>query len=1208
MIFRKSIISIALISALAACGGSDDAKTVVEPPAPVPVKTIITGKALKGTFANAEITVYKFVDGLPVALTADELDTADIITGADGSYSITVLDYNGPIKVKLSVGENTTMICDAPNGCGNVAFGETIELSTVDPDFSLSAVSTVSADSGDTVTVNVSGLTHLASALIEADADGVSAETIQAQSSSIANTFNIMGSITELEPTGIDDTTAVVNEDNDNELRYGLINAGIMAALFSGEEDASAVLSEKLAEAVEDLVEHDGAFLVNQDNEAEGFELSLVEVLDGAGEAANAAAEAIAADPEFAGNTEVIESLEQHETNLENQSVYEEANEDEDGRSEPEVEVPTTGDAIAKAKAMVEDVRLFGHLFEVGTDSNTGITTEGDTHIALIDSAGLMIEAEAASFLLLADVTDALTEISMMVEAGTIEAGTFPIDTYLSIDDAVGSITFDDETADGGILFSINANADTESITLNATAAFAEDGLSINLDLDGSIESAGAKLSISEGSFAKVNLDSAASRAAFDEDSYEGEVTSGELSLEVILEQKASDTVTNPVAFTGMINTKLLPVTAHTLDEREDYVRDENGQVVYENDEPLRRTIYIKKTETQILPEMLSLSGGFSSLEGSLIKATLTVNIQDLESYEAPEFKYIGASVEDVATVTVSEDKNTVVIETNDIMSEGSTETRVFTSEDVAGHWSMTSTSVIDDSETPDRSFTHNRTTTTINGMTGYIFKVIELDSYVWVEHVVPTDTDSDGVADYYTYNGWSGSYFDEQGDLIDWNENIVELNNENSWGTAVYDDLDELFQAHALQGNDITDGAEEFAYMAQYRYRGYQRSVLASGVEAEILFSENEDNFAAIAEGNTVSLSANITSGAMIEDALSVTISADGNEISTIVNNMPISTITFTKESAGNFSYVRHWTDDQDENYRQTIAAKTVDTGLDTDEILINTEHSFENGAWFNSRQVKITPIDDDNDGSADRFMQFVLWGDHFTDEGVLVDYDGIALSYDNAYSDFEFTSYEDEDINWSNNLNLPFNPMTVNSALTIYKTHQAVYYLDGIGLLALKDNDEEYAALTMGSTTLLDLYNTHPDSDESLENEDVFLDLSAALSLEATLGDYQVKLMLSGQRTAFDDGKFDLEMSYKLPNDENIRKFIAHMKTDGDGSFSVNNSEGVLLIMNASNDPTSDVIGTIVVGSSATKVADIENRDGVIWFVFTDETTETL
>ena len=91
---------------------------------------------------------------------------------------------------------------------------------------------------------------------------------------------------------------------------------------------------------VADLIEHDGALLVNQDEDNESFELSLVEVLDGAGEAASTVAEAIAADPDLADNTAILDELEQQETNLENQSEYEEANEGEDGRSEVEVEVP----------------------------------------------------------------------------------------------------------------------------------------------------------------------------------------------------------------------------------------------------------------------------------------------------------------------------------------------------------------------------------------------------------------------------------------------------------------------------------------------------------------------------------------------------------------------------------------------------------------------------------------------------------------------------------------------------------------------------------------------------------------------------------------------------------------------------------------------------------------------------------------------------
>jgi len=130
---------------------------------------------------------------------------------------------------------------------------------------------------------------------------------------------------------------------------------------------------------------------------------------------------------------------------------------------------------------MVDDVRLFGHLFEVGTDSNTGIVTEGDKYVALIGSASEMVEAEAASFLLLADVANALSEISMMFEAGTIAEGTLPIDSFLSIDGAVGSITLDTETDNGGMLFTISATSDSEKVALNAAVVFAEDGLSLTL-------------------------------------------------------------------------------------------------------------------------------------------------------------------------------------------------------------------------------------------------------------------------------------------------------------------------------------------------------------------------------------------------------------------------------------------------------------------------------------------------------------------------------------------------------------------------------------------------------------------------------------------------------------------------------------------------------------------------------------------------------
>jgi len=1233
MKFKRSIISAALISVLSACGGSSSSSTplpvVVEPPAPVPVpvKTVIEGKAIKGTIANAVVTVYKYVNGQAVKLEAAELEAASIITEADGSYTVTILDYDGPVKVELSVDENTTMICDAPSGCGEVAHGDPIALSTVDPTLVLSAISTVGTDNAGAANVNVSALTHLAAALIEADDAGVSSASIQTQSSVIANAFNIMGSLTELEPTAVENAASVADEDNANELRYGLINAGIMNALFSGETNANGVLSGRLSEVVDDLVEHDGALLVNQDEADEGFELSLVEVLDGAGAAAIAAVEAIAADTELSSqdNSEILGELEQQETNLENQSEYEEANEGEDGRSEPEVEVPTEGDAIAKAKAMVEDVRLFSHLFEVGSDSNTGIASEGDKYIELIDSAGVMVESEAASFLLLADVADALSEISMAYDAGTITEGTFPIGSFLSIEGAVGSITIDEKTDNGGMLFTISATSGDEKIALNAAVVFAEDGLSLNLNLDGSIESAGAMLSLSEGSFAKVNLDSAISRESLEDDSFEGEVASGELSLEVVLEQKATDTVTNPVAFTGMIKTKLMPVTVHTLNEKTEWARDENGDLLRNDDGTLVRDEngyiirefdrYAKDTDKKILPEMLTLSGGFSSLSGNLIKATFTVNIQDLENYEAPEFENIGAPVEDLLAVSVSDDKNTVTVTTNESIANGYTSTHTFTSGDVAGEWSSTVVREMNEEQEYLNSFiwedyinyTMTRSVTDTNGMEGYVFTyhgTFQDSHNAYLERIVPIDKDGDNVADSYSWNYFWGYKIDEEGNLLNYDEEIVSLDLDSANRSQEYENLTELMKNYRLQPNSISNAAENFEFMVEHYLPEIQLE-LTSGARASIFYDENIEKVASISENSSVSLSGNVTLDLPIEDAFTITVSDDSNT-ATAVDDTYSRTYGVDYTSAGNFTFTRHVTSNMGENYTDRRAFSTNDVNLDVEEVVIQRHVSFGMDDEF-YLLVRVTPVDDNNDGKADHFTHSYTYSDYINDEGVLVDEDGVALKENPFYA---FDSWDNAEFHWQ----IPFNPFTTTNALEAYKqflvngkrSHLSTY-IDGVGSVEAELSSEDIDSITIGSTTF-DAVNTHPDSDESLENEDVFLDVNAALSLEAILGDYQVKLMLSGNRTALDDGRFDLEMSYKLPDDENMRKFIAHMKTDEADSFTVNNSEGVLLIMNESTDSTSDVIGSIVVGSSATKVADIEDRDGVIWIVYSDETTETL
>ncbi|OUR84377.1 hypothetical protein A9Q75_02995, partial [Colwellia psychrerythraea] len=465
MIFNKTLIALALASTLSACGSdSSTITTDTKTDGAVVTETTVNGKAIKGVLTNAVVKVYKFVDGSPVALTETELKDANINTDGEGNYTFTVLDYEGPIKVELSPSTDptnpTTMSCDAPAGCGATAFGDPIDLTAIDPGFKLNAISVVDSNNEGEVKVNVSALTHLASVLIEADESGITADSVTVNSAQIASSFGIKGDITQLEPTVTDNASSVAAEDNEAELRYGLINAGIMSALFSGETSSSGVLSSKLAEVAAKLVEDDGKILPSQDDNEDTFELAFDDIWEGMAAATSTAAAAIAADDTLTA----IANLSQLETNLINELTFIENNLDEDGFVKVITDVPTEGDAVAKAKAMVDDVRLFSHLFNDETTNGAGIKTQGDEYVTLLEAAGTMVETEADSFELLAQLSNAFADLSLQYDAGTITkaAATAGISIATYIDGATGTITFEEETATGGILFKVDATSGSE--------------------------------------------------------------------------------------------------------------------------------------------------------------------------------------------------------------------------------------------------------------------------------------------------------------------------------------------------------------------------------------------------------------------------------------------------------------------------------------------------------------------------------------------------------------------------------------------------------------------------------------------------------------------------------------------------------------------------------------------------------------------------
>ena len=94
--------------------------------------------------------------------------------------------------------------------------------------------------------------------------------------------------------------------------------------------------------------------------------------------------------------------------------------------------------------------------------------------------------------------------------------------------------------------------------------------------------------------------------------------------------------------------------------------------------------------------------------------------------------------------------------------------------------------------------------------------------------------------------------------------------------------------------------------------------------------------------------------------------------------------------------------------------------------------------------------------------------------------------------------------------------------------------------------------------------------------------------------LGDYQVRLQLSGERTAIVNGAFNLNISYRLHGADTQRSFTAHYNTKVEGCLTANNTDGDVLVMNDADAKATgtQVLGQILVGPTAIAAATIEKE----------------
>ncbi|EDY87475.1 hypothetical protein GP5015_956 [gamma proteobacterium HTCC5015] len=183
----------------------------------------LSGSATKGVMMNSDVVLYGFEDGQPFVLGRSNTD-------AQGDYELSITGtYRGPAKLVISGAQDgsSTMICDAPAGCGSTDFGESMSVSSA---MKLTAYQREVLP-GQPVTLHATPYTHLVAGLVEAD--GVSAASIAEATRQVSDLFQLPGDFAAMKPVNVADADAVAAADS-AELRYSALTAAFAGG---GESD-----------------------------------------------------------------------------------------------------------------------------------------------------------------------------------------------------------------------------------------------------------------------------------------------------------------------------------------------------------------------------------------------------------------------------------------------------------------------------------------------------------------------------------------------------------------------------------------------------------------------------------------------------------------------------------------------------------------------------------------------------------------------------------------------------------------------------------------------------------------------------------------------------------------------------------------------------------------------------------------------------------
>ena len=193
--------------------------------------TVLTlnGRVSKGLVTNTEIELFS-VDFLSIIFDGNREIVEPVNIDETGQYSFTVLpatDVEELLRFEVE-GDGADMICDAPQGCNDAAFGEFFE---VEDDLDLRALIPV-PPFGTTRTANINIMTTLVVSRA-GSLNGlrrINLEDVEDSREDVASVFGIRNQDYSTVP--FIDITQPFTSTNEDAIRLAMISGGILGATF----------------------------------------------------------------------------------------------------------------------------------------------------------------------------------------------------------------------------------------------------------------------------------------------------------------------------------------------------------------------------------------------------------------------------------------------------------------------------------------------------------------------------------------------------------------------------------------------------------------------------------------------------------------------------------------------------------------------------------------------------------------------------------------------------------------------------------------------------------------------------------------------------------------------------------------------------------------------------------------------------------------